>query len=200
MAIQRDSILIVDLEATCWPGYSAPEGQHNEIIEIGACLLDWQTGSVRAPRSYLVQPIESEVSEFCTALTSITPQILSEAGMTFASACERLEQEFAAHSRIWASWGAFDRTLFLKQCKRRQQPYPFSKKHINLKRLVQDASGQRLGLARAMEHYGVSAEGTAHRGVDDAVNTARLLAQVIAVHGVEILRRHGLLYEPDKQS
>ncbi|MEO0596531.1 MAG: hypothetical protein AAF126_10505 [Chloroflexota bacterium] len=32
MAIRKDKIIVVDLEATCWEGFDAPEGQENEII------------------------------------------------------------------------------------------------------------------------------------------------------------------------
>ena len=68
-------INIIDLEATCWKG-PVPEGQVNEIIEIGICQLDVNTGEISKNKGILIQPQRSEVSPFCTELTTITQELL----------------------------------------------------------------------------------------------------------------------------
>ena len=40
-----DKIIIIDLEATCWKG-QIPDGEVNEIIEIGLSVLDTVSGEI----------------------------------------------------------------------------------------------------------------------------------------------------------
>jgi inhibitor of KinA sporulation pathway (predicted exonuclease) len=66
-----DHVLVIDVESTCWDG-PPPEGQRGEIIEIGVCALDVGSLERQERRSVLVRPENSEVSPFCTELTTIT--------------------------------------------------------------------------------------------------------------------------------
>ncbi|MEL6403299.1 MAG: 3'-5' exonuclease [Chloroflexota bacterium] len=193
MAIRKDKIIVVDLEATCWEGFDAPEGQENEIIEIGVCLLDPKADPIEITdkRSILVKPTESVVSEFCTQLTTITPELLDEKGITFDEACTILEKDYDSRNRIWVAWGGWDKRFMLKQCRRRGVRYPFNKKHANLKRVFSTHYGQRMGLARSLSAVNIEQEGTAHRGVDDAYNSARLLQYLFETYGENILYRYG---------
>lgn len=191
MSIRKDKIIVVDLEATCWEGFRAPEGQRNEIIEIGVCLLDPAVREISDKRSILVRPIESQVSEFCTELTTITPSMLDERGVEFHDACTILEKEYDSRNRLWASWGNWDHTFMKKQCRRRKVRYPFSKKHANMKRMFRDCVGERMPFMRALEHARLEPVGTHHRGDDDAWNTARLLLWLGEQYGMDIFRRYG---------
>lgn len=191
MAIRKDKIVVVDLEATCWQGFDAPEGQENEIIEIGICLLDPNAAAVTDKRSILVKPEKSIVSEFCTQLTTITQEMVDTQGIAFAEACHILETQYDTRNRLWASWGSFDYNMFRKQCKKRGVRYPFSKKYSNLKRVFMDSYGKRLGLAHALSTTGIEQTGTAHRGDDDAYNTAQLLNYLLQTYGQRILKRYG---------
>ena len=69
MALQRDKVIIVDVESTCWENQKNPEGQRSEIIEIGICTLDLKTRTIDNKRGIFCKPIASTVSEFCTKLT-----------------------------------------------------------------------------------------------------------------------------------
>lgn len=193
MAIRKDKIIVVDLEATCWEGFDAPEGQENEIIEIGVCLLEPKTTpiTITDKRAILVQPTESEVSPFCTELTSITPAMLEKDGITFDEACHILEKDYDARNRVWVAWGGWDKRFMRSQCRRRGVRYPFNKKHVNLKRVFATHHGERMGLARALRAAHIDAEGTEHRGVDDAYNSARLLAHLFDTYGDNILHPFG---------
>jgi inhibitor of KinA sporulation pathway (predicted exonuclease) len=191
MSIRKDKIVVVDLEATCWEGYDAPEGQENEIIEIGICLLEPSSGTVSDKRGILVKPEKSVVSPFCTKLTSITQEMVDTRGIRFSEACDILEKEYDTRNRLWASWGAFDRMLFKKQCKSRGIRYPFSKKHSNLKRVFQESHGTRMGLVRAMAALKIEHTGRHHRGHDDAYNTALVLHQLMRLYGQNIMKRYG---------
>ena len=49
MARKLDHIVLVDIEATCWEG-KVPEGMSSDIIEVGVCLLDVNSGERTANR------------------------------------------------------------------------------------------------------------------------------------------------------
>jgi inhibitor of KinA sporulation pathway (predicted exonuclease) len=179
MTKPADSVLVVDIEATCWEG-AVPPGQENEIIEIGLCVLDVASGERREKTSVLVRPERSEVSPFCTALTTLTPADVA-AGLSFAEACARLKRHYAVRDRIWASYGEYDRQQFERQCRAWGVPYPFGARHLNVKTLfaLVHALPAEVGMAEALARQGLPLEGTHHRGADDAWNIARLLAALL---------------------
>lgn len=179
MARRLDEILVVDVESTCWEG-DPPPGQASEIIEIGVCPLVIQTLERGERRSLLVKPVQSELSAFCTHLTTLTPEMLTEAG-TLADACTALVQEYRSRDRLWASWGDYDRRQFDRVCAEQRVPYPFGPTHLNVKTLfaVSGNLGREVGLDGAFAQLGWTLEGTHHRGGDDAWNIARILADLI---------------------
>ncbi len=192
MTVRHDRVLIVDIEATCWENHKVPEGQHSEIIEVGLCLLDLATLDLRDKRSLLVTPEVSQLSPFCTQLTTITTAMLAEHGTSFAQACAQMEHDYGSRGLLWGSWGAYDRKMFKEQCNRTGVTYPFSSHHFNIKRLFADKMiGDRpVNMNAAMTRIGLEPEGTLHRGDDDAWNIGRLLKAVIAQHGVTVLARY----------
>ncbi|WP_218021461.1 3'-5' exonuclease [Nocardia acidivorans] len=133
-----------------------------------------------AEHSILVRPERSTVSEFCTELTTLTPELVAT-GISFAEACALLRTEFHADSRPWASWGAYDRQQFERQCAATEVPYPFGSRHTNAK-LAFSASrgtGHRFGMAGALKAAELPLEGTHHRGGDDAWNIAALIIDMM---------------------
>ncbi|BEK95293.1 3'-5' exonuclease [Nocardia seriolae] len=170
---------VVDVEATCWEGPNPP-GQPNEIIEIGLCVLDVRTRERVEKHSILVRPEHSVVSEFCTSLTTLTPEQVA-GGTGFAAACALLRSEFRADSRPWASGGDYDRKQFLAQCEGTGVRYPFGSRHTNAKLAFSTAreTKRRYGMAGALRLAGLPLEGTHHRGGDDAWNIAALIADML---------------------
>lgn len=179
MAKQLDTVLVVDIEATCWDGPN-PEGQENEIIEVGIALVDLTAMTVGECTSILVRPERSEVSPFCTELTTLTAEQLSK-GITFKDACKQLRKEFLSQQRVWASWGDYDRNQFQRQSASFGVGYPFGTSHINLKTMYAVMHGlpRELGMPGALEREGLPLEGTHHRGVDDARNIARIFCRML---------------------
>ncbi|MCP9624618.1 exonuclease domain-containing protein [Nocardia otitidiscaviarum] len=170
---------VVDVEATCWEG-DTPPGQPSEIIEIGLCVLDTETRERVAKHSILVRPERSTVSEFCTRLTTLTPEQVAT-GIPFAEACALLRERFHTDARPWASWGDYDRVQFQRQCGATGVPYPFGARHTNAK-LAFSASrdtSRRYGMAGALRLAGIALEGTHHRGGDDAWNIAALVIDMM---------------------
>lgn len=181
-----DRLIVVDVEATCWE-HDPPDGQEAEIIEIGVCALDLDGGERLAGESILVRPERSAVSPFCTALTTLTPDQVA-GGVSFAEACARLRADYGTHERVWASYGDYDRRQFERQCATQGVPYPFGPTHVNIKNLLALFAGLRreVGLLEAMALLDLPAEGTHHRGVDDAWNAALVLSTLIGRRRAEL--------------
>jgi len=179
MARSLDVILVVDLESTCWDG-KPPSGQTSEIIEVGLTTVDLKTLTRTEKRSFLVKPIQSEISDFCTELTTLTPEMFAEAG-SLADAVKILKNEYRSKDRLWASWGDYDRRQFERVCKAQDVDYPFGPSHLNVKSLFAAAIGasHETGLDGACKHLGLTMEGTHHRGDDDAWNIAQILCGLL---------------------
>lgn len=171
-----DKLIVIDLEATCWDG-AIPADQASEIIEIGICVLETSTGIISDNKGILIIPKYSEVSSFCTALTTITPELLHQHGISFAAACDMLQQEYSPGEYTWASYGAYDLKMMKAQCEQFKITYPLSENHINVKELF--AQERRLkksvGMNKALSILNIPLEGVHHRGVDDAKNIAKIL-------------------------
>ena len=176
-----NEIIIVDLEATCWEQDGDYQKQQSEIIEIGICKLDTETGRITGSEGILVKPVRSEISEFCTRLTSITPQMVEEHGVSLTEACNTLEKRYNSKQLTWASYGAYDRTMLKEQCMKFGIRYPMSNNHINVKVLFSDVHGltKGIGMARALLMLNLPLKGTHHRGVDDAKNIAKILHSLV---------------------
>ncbi|GAA3510517.1 3'-5' exonuclease [Aquimarina addita] len=172
-----NKILIIDLEATCWKG-PVPKGQVNEIIEIGICILDTKTGEISKKQGILIKPEWSQVSPFCTELTTITPELLDTEGISFEEACKILRTTYNGYEHTWASYGQYDLNMMKKQCTYRNISYPLSQDHINVKELFASTKGlkRKVGMNGALGILNIPLEGTHHRGVDDANNIAKIMS------------------------
>ena len=175
-----DKIIIIDVEATCWEG-APPAGMESDIIEIGICLLDVQTGEITDNKGILIKPERSDVSPFCTGLTTITPEMIANEGISFKAACAILRKEYLSQKRVWASFGAYDLKQFQRQCAALGVGFPFGPSHINVKTLfaLKNKLRHEEGMAGALKILDIPLKGTHHRGVDDAFNIAKILNRVL---------------------
>jgi inhibitor of KinA sporulation pathway (predicted exonuclease) len=192
MTIKHDQIIVVDIEATCWEQNNNPANEPNEIIEIGICLLDSHTFVPSSLRGIFVLPERSTISPFCTQLTTITPEQVAAEGIPFAEACRLLHTEYESRNRLWASWGNYDKRIFVDQCKAMDVQYPFSDHHVNIRKVYSKLEKEKhlMGMPQGLEKLGLTLEGTHHRGMDDAWNIARIFGALLAKHGVESLRKY----------
>ena len=179
MENRLDQILVIDLESTCWSG-EPPAGQQSEIIEIGLCTLDVHSLQRLETRSILVRPERSQVSEYCTSLTTLTPADVAR-GTSLREACRILREEYAAEERLWASFGDYDRKKFERECNAKEVAYPFGDAHLNVKNLfaVVYRLHHEVELDQVLSILGWRMEGTYHRGDADAWNIARVLGHIL---------------------
>lgn len=175
-----DKIIVIDIEATCWEKGQAPENRKREIIEIGICKLNMSDGSIEDQRSYLIRPVHSEVSRYCTELTGLTPEKLEKQGISLQEACSRIKNRYSSLQRTYAGYGGFDKTIMESQCMEAGIRFPFSETYLDVKVLLSLMSGEKAaGLIREMHARNIEFQGTAHSGADDALNTAKLLYHML---------------------
>jgi inhibitor of KinA sporulation pathway (predicted exonuclease) len=103
-----------------------------------------------------------------------------DSALSFPSAAEALQRFVARYQEpgsSWASWGAYDRRQLARDSARHGVAEPIALPHQNAKRLFAKSQriGKEVGMAKACELAGLVLEGSHHRGLDDALNVARLL-------------------------
>ncbi len=186
-----DTVLnVVDIEATCWDAHYGVGGNPlPEIIEIGITEIDLIARVLKRTEGILVRPVLGDVSEFCTQLTSITPEMVVKQPK-LKTQTQYFREKYNTKNRMWASWGEYDRAQWQRECERSGIPYPFDSFHINIKALFASLYGERLGVDTALTRLGLPFYGTHHRGGDDSHNIAVLFLTLI-----ETLHNSGLSQE-----
>lgn len=177
---QFKTLLVVDLEATCWGDALHPR-EDMETIEFGAVLMRMSDLQPIDERSWFVKPkVHPQLSDYCTNLTSIT-QSQVDAGLPFEEVCGLIAAWLEPHrERLgWGSWGNYDRHQLQKDARRLGMESPLASiPHTNLKDVFSKRHGTgkpRPGMQRALALCGLSLDGAHHRGIDDARNIARML-------------------------
>ncbi|HEX5656613.1 MAG TPA: 3'-5' exonuclease [Polyangiales bacterium] len=169
------SYLVIDLEATCDERHRIPREQ-TEIIEIGAVLVNAELRPVDAWQTFVRPVIHPVLTPFCTKLTSIVQAQVDDAPL-FAEAIAALATYLAGRTPLFCSWGDYDRAQLAREAERNGITLPLGDQHFNIKEAFNQrvGSAKRRGVGQALHYVGLAFEGTAHRGIDDARNIARLL-------------------------
>lgn len=173
-------VIVIDLEATCWETEAETALNTSEIIEVGVCVLDVITGEIRNPKGLIIKPRKSKISPFCESLTSITQDMVDD-GMSFGRAMKILKIEYGVGRRAMAAFGNYDQNMLTKECLRCDIKPPFGPTYLNISALsmMKLKATHRLGVSEALNGFGLQFEGRQHRGVDDAIQAARLLWEII---------------------
>lgn len=178
--VKYGEVLVVDLEATCWDVGEKPDDQDVEIIEIGICSFNSKTFEKSKKMSIIVKPENSEISQYCTDLTGLSQKDV-DSGVDLRRACQHLREVYSSHRRPWASWSSWDVRMIASECDKKNVPYPFTSRHIDIKTLFPLAFSlnNHCSLEKAMSKLGLKMEGVHHRGDDDAWNAATVLGECL---------------------
>lgn len=185
--------IVLDLEATCWDkeDKKKPVGFRNEIIEIGAVKCD-DNGNVIDEYCLFLKPKKHPIiSEFCTGLTTIKQEdvdnaIDAETGLMqffrWAYSDAKTAEEIV-HDVKFVSWGHYDKRQFRDDLKLNNLNVHLinDENHMSLKHLHGEWNnlGRPIGLGWACKMEKIQFTGTAHRGIDDARNVAKIFKKYI---------------------
>ncbi|WP_413460485.1 exonuclease domain-containing protein [Herbaspirillum huttiense] len=154
-----------------------------EIIEIGACWVT-EGGVVLERFQHLVKPLVRPVlTPFCKQLIGITQDEIDQAPLfpVAAQALQTFVSEAVSRDTVWISWGAYDFKQMQRDSERHGIVSPLTMPHQNAKRLFAKAQriGKEVGMAKACALAKIEMEGQHHRGLDDAVNVAKLMPWIL---------------------
>jgi len=177
------NFIIYDLEATCWESTYEAHGKKQEIIEIGALKINAE-GYIDSRFESFVRPVfHPTLTNFCQRLTSITQVDVNQADK-FPLVIEDFQEWiglFDEEEYLLCSWGFFDRSAFMKNCKYHDIEGDWAKKHISLKHQYPRIknTGRAIGLRKAVESEGFDFEGIHHRAISDAENLAKIFIRYL---------------------
>ena len=172
--------LVIDVEATCDDQDTIPRGE-SEIIEIGAILVDERSLKVVDEFQTFVRPTRHpRLTPFCIRLTTIT-QAQVDAAPTFPQAIAQLGAFVRGRDALFCSWGDYDHNQLDRDARRYGLRLPLGRDHWNLKEAFRERAGdkKKLGNGQALQRLGIPHEGTAHRGIHDARDIAKLLPYIL---------------------
>jgi inhibitor of KinA sporulation pathway (predicted exonuclease) len=172
--------IIFDLEATCWSGNSL--GKAQEIIEVGAVRLT-SVGEYSDSFQSFVRPVQHPMlSAYCQELTGI-----DQVSVNRASYFDFVMERFLAwmdrdrDHTILCSWGARDIDLLKNDCFHFDLDTDWLEPHIDVKAQYHRIRNltRKQGLYKTIDREGFEFEGSHHRALDDAVNTAKLFVKYL---------------------
>lgn len=182
-----DYFVVVDFEATCEKDTLI---YPQEIIEFPSVLVDAATGRLDSAFRRYVRPRHHPVlTDFCRELTGIRQEDV-DAGVDLGEALRAHDAWLQAAtggkkggSFAVVTWGDWDcRTMLESECSFKDLAKPaYFDRWINLRVPFEAAfgGGGRTALQEAVRAAGLEWEGRLHCGLDDARNTARLLAELM---------------------
>ncbi len=166
--------IIFDLEATCWRLRRPPR---QEIIEIGAVKVGNKGERIGEFSAFIKPKLNPKLSDFCKELTSIEQEEVDRAE-DFQEVIWKFEDWlYQSDDRVTLfSWGDYDKHQLQMDAELHELSIPWVENHMCLK--TEHAKLLRLrepvGVKTALELSGFTFDGTSHRGIDDARNTARI--------------------------
>lgn len=176
MGRNKKEFLVVDLEMTCEE--HREKGYQPEIIEIGLVRVSYQ-GEILGKEQYYIKPKHNKISDYCTKLTGITPQLIKEKGIPLAEAFNKMKK-LGSRNKVLVAWGE-DWLQFEMESEWKNLELPISQSRLNLSLVnsIFSKTSDKIALEDAFIQWGVVPEGKMHSGVDDALNTAKVLQKMI---------------------
>ena len=169
------TVLLFDLEATCWEQDYPP--RESEIIEYAAIALD-EFGEQIATYQSFVRPVEHPyLSAYCIHLTGIE-QTRVEDALTF----DQFYKDWLAWLEMldpiqsYIAWGNKDLELWERACSKYRLDPMIDLDYVDMKRAYHELFNiqSKIGLKKALAREGMVFEGDHHRALDDTYNLTRL--------------------------
>lgn len=151
-----------------------------EIIEIGAAKVKEVNGQLQIADTFqsFVKPLrDSSFTNHTTAFTGITYQDIQSAP-PLPAAIEAFRAWIGEEPFYMCAWGPDDKHQLIKSCNEHKIPLDWIRNHNDIQKQFSRKRStdtyRQIGLKRALEMLEINFEGSHHRAVDDAVNTAKV--------------------------
>lgn len=151
-----------------------------EIIEIGAVRVRENEGKLTIAETFqsFVKPLrDSSFTPHTTTFTGITYQDIQNAP-SLPAAIQAFRSWIGEEPYYMCAWGPDDKYQLVKSCNEHKLPLDWIRNHNDIqKQFSRKRSGEtyrQIGLKKALELMEINFEGSHHRAVDDAANTAKV--------------------------
>jgi sporulation inhibitor KapD len=153
------------------------KGQLSEIVEIGACKVDLKSNRIVDQMQIYVHPKKGYISKSTRNFINMKKEDMKKA-IPYRNAIQQFSH-WLGEDYYLCSWGKDDRLHLINQCIRNKMNLDWLKNYNDIQkpigRILKPTLKNQLGLKEALEITGINPVGIAHRGIDDAINTAELL-------------------------
>jgi inhibitor of KinA sporulation pathway (predicted exonuclease) len=157
------------------------KGQFSEIVEIGACKVNLDTKSIVDQFQIYTTPKSGYVSKSTRKFIKMKQEDLKNA-VPFDTGIQKFAS-WLGDDYYLCSWGKDDKTHIINQCTRTRVNLDWFKNYNDIQKqiskLLTPENMSQLGLKNALNLADLEPMGIAHRGIDDAINTAQLLIKFI---------------------
>ncbi|BAU28638.1 sporulation inhibitor KapD [Aneurinibacillus soli] len=188
----KNQYIFLDFEFTTFEKKEAPRGFFHEVIEAGIIVVkDWE---IIDTYSSLVSPVFfPELGEKCRKLTGITQDDV-QSGIPFDHMIMELLTRYEPAGTTLVTWGDLDIKGLRRNCREHKVKFPFSvmlDDWLDLSKAYQFYYGHKdtPGLWAALTKYGLADKAQAHRALDDAVATFKVMQQ---------MQQDNWVYDPKK--
>ena len=178
-------VVVFDTEFTAWPGSMARAwggpGEHKEIIQIGAVIIDSKSLEERHAFSVLIRPVRNPIlSPYLVDLTGITNERLEAEGVDFTTGV-RSFVEFAG-ARPLHAYGRDDRIIAENADLLRQRKVWPDLPTTNLKEWLLKVGIPLAGVhsGNLAAHVGSKSQGIAHDALIDSRSLAEAVRYLVA--------------------
>lgn len=170
--------IIYDLEFTV----SRNTRYSSEIIDIGAVKVSENPDAgltvTDTFHTYVRPSNKSVLSTDTVQFTGITQKDIDAAPL-FPAALRQFIDWMGNEPYYMCSWGPDDRNKLISHCRTHQLDVAWITNHNDLQQqwsraMHKEGKFRQLGLAQALELCGIDFDGTQHRALDDAINTAKV--------------------------
>lgn len=156
-------------------------GQLSTIVEIGACKVDFATKSIIDQLQIYIAPKGGYVEKSTRAFINMDKEDLKNA-VPFQLGIEKFAAWLSKDDYL-CSWGKDDRLHIIDECVRKGVTLDWFNNYNDIQpqigKLLLPKISHQIGLKTALQTAGIEPTGKAHRGIDDAVNTAKLFITFI---------------------
>jgi sporulation inhibitor KapD len=175
--------LVFDFEFTTHDSmYGRPRGFFQEVIEVGAVLLTLPEYKSEWRYQTFVKPVFfPRLSVACKNLTMINQDDVNE-GVPLEEMLTKLAVPYQAGETGLVAWGNSDREVVENCCAKYKLPCPFDwSDYIDLAEeyKVFYQHERRISLKHAVEERQIERKGFYHLALDDAENTAFIVARML---------------------
>jgi 3'-5' exoribonuclease 1 len=172
--------IIYDIECTCWDW--RPANCLQEVIEIGAVLLDDYGDELEQFSSFVKPVINPVISHFCTNLTGIEQHHVAHAksfGLVVEQFRDWIGEGYETYQLI--SWGPFDKRAMIDNLQYHGMDSAWVKEHVDLKEQYERLKKLKRtpALKEVVDVEGFDFDGKAHRALSDAYNTAKIFRKYL---------------------